>query len=76
MRRALVVLLWTGLMFWAPSASAGPPVGGCPTAEWQLRASPVGHANADVNGDGLSCWLEAPEGGGIFTIIDNVVARP
>ncbi|HZD17955.1 MAG TPA: hypothetical protein VE669_07425 [Actinomycetota bacterium] len=54
---------------------AGTPVGGCPTPEWELREDP-GHANTDLNGDGLSCWLEAPEGGGVFTIIDNVVVRP
>jgi hypothetical protein len=60
----------------APAAVAKPPVGVCPTSEWELRASPpdiTGSASVDQNGDGLSCYLEAPEGGGIFTIIDNPV---
>jgi hypothetical protein len=56
-------------------ALGGPPVGGCPTAGWELRASPPpeisGWQSTDGNGDGLSCFLEAPEGGGIFTIVDN-----
>jgi hypothetical protein len=59
----------------AGSALGGPPVGDCPTAEWELRASPPpeisGWQSTDGNGDGLSCFLEAPEGGGIFTIVDN-----
>jgi hypothetical protein len=63
----------------AGPAAADPPIGGCPSPKWELRASPSGDvsgtASVDVNGDGLSCYLEAPEGGGIFTIIDNVV-RP
>jgi len=62
-----------------PTALAKPPVGGCPTSEWELRASPPadikGSASTDQNGDGLSCYLEAPEGGGIFTIVDNPVAH-
>ena len=33
----------------------------------------TGTASFDQNGDGLSCYLEAPEGGGIFTVIDNAV---
>jgi hypothetical protein len=55
------------------------PVGGCPTDEWILQAAPTtssGLQSADGNGDGLSCYLEAPEGGGIFTIVDNRVVRP
>ena len=60
----------------AGSALARPPVGGCPTVEWELRASPPpeisGSQSTDGNGDGLSCFLEAPEGGGIFTIVDNI----
>ena len=64
----------------AGSAHARPPVGGCPTPEWELRASPApgespGWQSNDMNGDGLSCFLEKPEGGGVFTIIDNVVPR-
>jgi hypothetical protein len=61
-------------------AFAKPRVGGCPTSEWILDEAPTedvpGVASTDLNGDGLSCYLEKPEGGGIFTIIDNVVARP
>ena len=56
------------------------PVGGCPTDRWILDEAPtgeeVGIPSFDGNGDGLSCYLEAPEGGGIFTIIDNRVVRP
>jgi hypothetical protein len=70
---ALFVLTVTS----AGSALARPPVGGCPTVEWELRASPPpgttsGEQSNDGNGDGLSCFLEAPEGGGIFTIVDNI----
>jgi hypothetical protein len=57
------------------SAAAKPPVGGCPTASWFLAPSPTGipgDQSVDQNGDGLSCFLEVPEGGGIFTIIDNI----
>jgi hypothetical protein len=58
-------------------AAADPPIGGCPSPKWELRASPSddvsGTPSVDVNADGLSCYLEAPEGGGIFTVIDNVV---
>jgi hypothetical protein len=61
----------------AGPAAAGPPIGGCPSPKWELRASPsedvTGTPSVDVNGDGMSCYMEAPEGGGIFTIIDNVV---
>jgi len=56
------------------------PVGGCPTERWILDATPpadiTGSPSADGNGDGLSCFLEAPKGSGIFTIIDNRVVRP
>lgn len=56
------------------SSADAKPVRGCPTAAWQLRAAQeggVGDKPADANNDGLSCWLEAPVGSGIFTIIDN-----
>ena len=63
----------------AGPASADSPIGGCPSPKWELRASPsedvAGTPSVDVNADGMSCYMEAPEGGGIFTIIDNVV-RP
>ena len=55
------------------------PVGGCPTDRWILDPAPTegsGLTSTDGNGDGLSCYLEAPIGGGIFTIIDNRVVRP
>jgi hypothetical protein len=62
---------------WTVPAAAGPPIGGCPTPEWELRASPSGGVSGapgvDLNGDGMSCWLEAPEGSGLFVIMDNVV---
>ena len=82
MRRIVIMsALILGSTLWAaPAADAKPPRGGCPTPEWELRASPPAddpafNGKTDQNGDGLSCWLEAPEGGGIFTIIDNTV-RP
>ena len=58
----------------AGPAVAKPPVGGCPSSSWFLAESPddiSGSPSVDQNGDGLSCFLEAPEGGGIFTIVDN-----
>jgi hypothetical protein len=76
MRRLVLVACALGM--WASplvgSAVAKPPVGGCPSAEWFLAPSPddiSGSPSADQNGDGFSCFLEAPEGGGIFTIVDN-----
>jgi hypothetical protein len=77
-KAALVVVVLVSTMTEAGTALGKPPVGGCPTPEWELRASPApgetsGEQSNDQNGDGLSCYLEAPEGGGIFTIIDNVV---
>ena len=82
MRRIVIVsaLLIGTTVATTPVADASPPVGGCPTSDWELRASPPADdpdfvGKSDQNGDGLSCWLEAPEGGGIFTIIDNTV-RP
>ncbi|HEX2701260.1 MAG TPA: hypothetical protein VHM89_13755 [Acidimicrobiales bacterium] len=61
---------------WAGGAHAAVPVGGCPTDAWELRASPshsIGSKAVDLNGDGLSCWLEAPAGSNLFTTQDNVV---
>jgi hypothetical protein len=80
-RRIVIIstLLIGSTLAAAPAAVAKPPVGGCPTSEWELRASPApditGSASVDQNGDGLSCYLEAPEGGGIFTIVDNPVTH-
>ncbi len=78
MRRIVIIsALLIGFTVAAPAAIAKPPVGGCPTSEWELRASPppdsTGVASTDQNGDGLSCYLEAPEGGGIYTVVDNPV---
>ena len=79
MRRIVIIsaLLIGSTLAAAPAAVAKPPVGRCPTSSWELRESPpgdiTGTPSADQNGDGLSCYLEAPEGGGIFTIIDNAV---
>ena len=82
MRRMVIMsaLLIGSTLAAAPAADAKPPVGGCPTSEWELRAAPPADdpdfvGKSDQNGDGLSCYLEAPEGGGIFTIIDNTVRR-
>jgi hypothetical protein len=70
---SLGLLLPVGLV----GQSSARPVGGCPTDSWVLRASPPpdipGSPSVDGNGDGLSCYLEAPVGGGVFTIIDNRV---
>ena len=44
-----------------------------------LLASPSGGsgtASVDVNGNGLSCFLEEPEGSGLFTVIDDVARAP
>jgi hypothetical protein len=81
MRRIVIIsaLLIGSALAAAPAATAKPPVGQCPTSEWELRASPTGGTNGgasnDQNGDGLSCYLEKPEGGGVFTIVDNVVTH-
>jgi hypothetical protein len=61
----------------AGSAPSSPTVGDCPTAEWELGASPPPGETSeeqsnDRNGDRLSCFLEVPEGGGIFAIVDNI----
>jgi hypothetical protein len=78
-KAALVVVVLVPTMTGAGTALGNPPVGGCPTPEWELRASPApgetpgAEQSNDQNGDGLTCYLEAPEGGGIFTIMDNVV---
>ena len=63
---------------WTVAAAAAVPVGGCPSGRWELRASPshsIGSPAVDLNMDGLSCWMEAPEGGGLYTVQDNVVPR-
>jgi hypothetical protein len=77
MKRVLIVSLVVGSCLgsvMAPAAAA-PPVRGCPTAAWELRPAPPGDVpgspSVDGNGDGLSCWLEAPEGSGLFTVVDN-----
>jgi hypothetical protein len=59
-----------------PAGVAGPPIAGCPTPSWELRAAPSGGQGVgsfDQNRDGLSCYLEAPKGSGLFTVTDNVV---
>lgn len=61
------------------TALAGPPVGGCPPGgRWALgTVEQFGGLTAgtdpDLNGDGMVCGFEAPEGGGIYTIVDNVM---
>lgn len=78
-RRFVMVFVMMSVPLGLASEGLARPVGGCPTDEWILDATPAGGAgfqSADGNGDGLSCFLEAPEGGGIFTIIDNRVVRP
>ena len=78
-RRIVLVFVMMSVPLGLASEGVARPVGGCPTDEWILDAAPtegIGLQSADGNGDGLSCYLEAPEGGGIFTIIDNRVVRP
>jgi hypothetical protein len=78
-RRIMMVFVMMSVPLGLASQGVARPVGGCPTDEWILDAAPTegtGLPSADGNGDGLSCFLEAPEGGGIFTIIDNRVVRP
>jgi hypothetical protein len=76
MKRGLIVSLVVGSCLggvMAPAAAA-PPVRGCPTEAWELLPTHTGgpgDPSADGNGDGLSCFLEAPKGSGIFTIVDN-----
>jgi len=76
MKRGLIVSLVVGSCLggvMAPAAAA-PPVRGCPTEACELRPAPAdatGAPSTDGNGDGLSCFLEAPKGSGIFTIVDN-----
>ena len=61
------------------AASAGAPVGGCPTgAEWHLIYPQHQPQAADHNGDGWLCTLNLnAEQGGVFgrgfTFFDNVV---
>jgi hypothetical protein len=78
MRRIVVLAVATvGLsMASVQTGVAAPPVGGCPTSEWHLGASPSGGQgtqSVDQNSDGQSCFLEAPAGSGLFTVVDNVV---
>lgn len=75
-RRFVMVFVMMSMSLGLASEGLARPVGGCPTDEWILDAAPTdvkGITSTDGNGDGLSCYLEAPEGGGIFTIIDNRV---
>lgn len=74
--RVLLVIVTGAVSMLLPTdASADPPVRGCPTSRWVLAPNPTGDVsgNIDQNHDGMSCFLEAPVGSGIFTIIDNVV---
>jgi hypothetical protein len=76
MRRLLISVCAIGALTLplGGSAVAKPPIGGCASSSWFLAESPddiSGSPSVDQNGDGFSCFLEAPEGGGIFTIVDN-----
>jgi hypothetical protein len=81
MRRSAFIAVVAGASLFAGSTPVGAsaPVGECPTAKWVLRASPSagsGAVSVDVNGNGLSCWLEEPEGSGLFTVIDDIARSP
>jgi hypothetical protein len=79
-RSALVgVISAASLLAWPTAVGAGAPIGECPTGAWELRAAPSGGSglqSVDVNGNGLSCFLQAPEGSGLFTVIDDVARAP
>jgi hypothetical protein len=79
-KRLLIGLVSGASLVAAPNAAVAiPPVGECPGPKWELRAAPTdvsGQPSVDVNRNGLSCYMEAPEGGGIFTIIDDVARSP
>jgi hypothetical protein len=81
MRRTTFVGVVCGasLLAWPAAVGAKPPIGECPTGAWQLRAAPTGGSgvtSTDLNGNGLSCFLEEPKGSGLFTVIDDVVRAP
>ena len=76
MKRGLIAAFVLGGCLGAAMAPAGAgrSVRGCPTEEWELHPTgdiPTGSPSADGNGDGLSCYLEAPKGSGLFTAVDN-----
>ena len=82
MKRRVILALAAGALAVpiAPgAASAGAPIGGCPTgADWQLVYPVHQPSPADKNGDGYVCRLDLlPEVGGVlgigFTRMDNVV---
>ena len=77
--------VWVGvisaaaLLAWPTAVGARPPIGECPTGSWEHRAAPSegsGVVSTDLNGNGLSCYLEEPEGSGLFTVIDDVARAP
>jgi hypothetical protein len=76
MKRGLIAAFVLGGCLGAAMAPAGAgrPVRGCPTDAWELRPTgdiPTGSPSADGNGDGLSCVRQAPEGSGLFAVVDN-----
>jgi hypothetical protein len=76
MKRRLTHALAAGALVAAMvpgAASAGPPIGGCPTGAWWRLILPVHQPQpADHNGDGWLCRLDLGGGFG-FTFFDNVV---
>jgi len=63
---------------WGPKGGSGPPVGGCPNANWLLvQPSGPDHLSAayDFNGDGWVCVTTAPfsNQNALFVFMDNVV---
>jgi hypothetical protein len=75
MKRRLTLALAAGALVAAmvpATASAGAPVGGCPTGAWWRIILPIHQPQAaDQNGDQLLCRLDLPSGS--FTFHDNVV---
>jgi hypothetical protein len=75
-KRRLTLALATGALLVAMvpgTASAGPPVGGCPTGgHWELVLPRHQPQEADKNGDGWLCRADFFAGPGLLAI-DNVV---
>ena len=81
MRRIIGAAALAGMLTLSAVATAlaGPPQGGCPPGgRWALGSTGdfgplIAGTDPDLNGDGQVCGFEAPEGGGIYTIVDNVM---
>jgi hypothetical protein len=76
---ASLTLAGTTVLLGAGTASAQPPIGGCPAgsgAGWTLveitETLPIDRGNFyDQNGDGMVCQLDNPGNPGSWTVKDN-----